>query len=87
MKLGGSDMITDLRTQIMATFNAPLVEMHDSVDRERLADLLVALFNQLDEYRCDFDCDNCHAGGCGNPLCDRMGCPEENAAQAAWDSK
>ena len=56
-----------------------------SMGKDVLAGRLVELFNRLDVNRCDFDCDNCHNGGCGNPACDRGGCPEENAARDAED--
>lgn len=36
--------------------------------------------NRIEEnhYRCDFDCDNCHGGGCGNPWCRDDRCEEQD---------
>lgn len=68
-----------LRAQIMTLIDNPSVDMHETVDREMLADLLVDLIRNLnDQNQCDFDCDNCHNGGCGNLACERGGCPEDN---------
>lgn len=30
-----------------------------------------------DHYRCDFDCDSCHMGGCGNPYCTDARCEDQ----------
>ena len=84
--------MTDLKAQILEILDGPEVyeiEMQDgTIGTQILADRLVALFNGLNEHNvCDFDCDNCHMGGCGNPLCDRAGCPEENAARVEFDKK
>lgn len=72
------------RAQIYEVLNAPdiyEVTMQDGgAGLQLLTDRLLELFNKLDDQnRCDFDCDNCHMGGCGNSLCERMGCPEDNA--------
>jgi hypothetical protein len=69
-------MMADVKAQIEAILGE---------DAEIRVLRLVQLFDQLNVNRCDFDCDNCHNGGCGNHACDRGGCPEENAARDAED--
>jgi hypothetical protein len=77
-------VIADAWTQILEVLDDHdgfyISEEDAHTGQRALADRLLELFNKLDEYnRCDFDCDNCHMGGCGNPTCDRGMCPEENA--------
>lgn len=77
-------MIADARTRIVEVLDGPdvyeIVMQNGNIGTQILADRLLELFSKLDEhYRCDFDCDNCHTGGCGNPACTRGLCPEENA--------